>query len=63
MNQKVHITIPFYEASRERQMSDKQCPSIFSGRSIVFCVRPDGHTGDHRGLGRQWKTVTEKEEE
>ena len=24
---------------------------VFSG---TFCVRPDGHEGDHRGTGRQW---------
>ena len=39
----------------QRKKRRQQCPAVFYTRaSIVFCIRPDDHTGDHRGSGKQW---------
>jgi hypothetical protein len=33
----------------------QQCGVGYAGRGTVwFCIRPEGHEGDHRGSGRQW---------
>jgi len=44
-----------------------QCPSICVTRSgAVFCVKREGHLGDHRGFRAQWNNkqkvkITERE--
>lgn len=42
-------------------MSRRQCPAVFGrGLTTVFCIRCDGHEGDHRGLRVQWNQQGEK---
>lgn len=32
-----------------------QCTHVYMTKSgLVFCCRPDGHEGDHRGSRKQW---------
>lgn len=44
-----------------------QCGAVYqSGErrgcfAMVFCLRPAGHEGDHRGQGRQWDDGGKKE--
>ena len=34
---------------------ERQCPAIYATRGgVVFCVKPEGHEGDHRGFRAQW---------
>jgi len=38
------------EATRHRQ-----CTKIYAGRGVaIFCLKTEGHAGDHRGGRRQW---------
>lgn len=53
---------------RERSKDGKwvQCMVVWtSGRTITFCRKHEGHSGDHRGIGVQWNAtgkvpITEK---
>jgi len=46
---------------------ERQCPAIYATRGgVVFCVKPEGHEGDHRGFRAQWNDeervkITERE--
>ena len=43
------------ERRRVRGRRPPQCSSVYSKRgTVVFCVKREGHTGDHRGTRKQW---------
>lgn len=52
---KKEITISLKSIDSEYKPTDIQCSTITTTSSgFVFCRRPRGHNGDHRGKGIQW---------
>lgn len=60
------ITISLDECNLELESGplNDQCPELFyfyNSGDVVFCLRPEGHKGDHRGLRVQWTNGTTNE--
>lgn len=52
----ITITLVDLKAENQKNPHARQCADIHMSRggSGVFCLRPSGHEGSHRGDRRQW---------